>query len=73
MVIGCGMNEHVSAKAGGYEGVHGGKSCGERNTEGEMLLEFVDAMELVVVNTLFTKNDSKKITYESGGSKTVVN
>ena len=43
-----------------------------RNTEGEMLLEFADAMELVVLNTWFTKNESKKVTYDSGGNKSVV-
>src|SRR6267154_1811727 len=39
VVIGGDMNGHVGAKADGYEGVHGGKGYGERNTEGEMLLE----------------------------------
>src|SRR6267154_122476 len=72
VVIGGDMNGHVGAKADGYEGVHGGKGYGERNTEGEMLLEFADAMKLVVLNTWFTKNAPKKVTYESGGNKTVV-
>src|SRR3989442_494730 len=48
LVIGGDMNGHVGAKAAGYEGVHGGKGYGVRNTEGEMLLEFADAMKLVV-------------------------
>src|SRR6266516_1216804 len=72
VVIGGDMNGHVGAKADGYEGVHGGKGYGERNTEGEMLLEFADAMKLVVLNTWFTKNEPKKVTYESGGNKTVI-
>src|SRR5437867_10568443 len=58
LVIGGDMNGHVGAKAAGYEGVHGGKGYGVRNTEGEMLLEFAD--------------ESKKVTYESGGNKSVV-
>src|SRR5437867_9195096 len=37
-----------------------------------MLLEFPDAMELVVLNTWFTKNESKKVTYGSGGNKSVI-
>src|SRR2546425_2922855 len=37
-----------------------------------MVLEFADAMELVILNTWFTKNESKKVTYESGGNKSVV-
>src|SRR5207247_6065669 len=72
VVIGGDMNGHVGEKVDGYEGVHGGKGYGVRNTEGEMLLEFADAMKLVVLDTWFTKNESKKVTYESGGNKTVV-
>ena len=49
-----------------------GKEFGIRNAEGEMLLEFADAMGLTVCNTWFTKKDSQKVTYESGGCKTVV-
>ena len=48
VVIGGDMNGHAGAKADCYEGVHG---KGERNTEGEMLLEFADAMKLVILNT----------------------
>src|SRR3989442_14855809 len=64
--------DNVGEKVAGYEGVHGGKGYGIRNTEGEMLLEFADAMKLVVLNTWFTKNESKKVKYESGGNQTVV-
>ena len=36
----CGdFNGHVGSKAKGYEEVHGGYGTGERNVEGEMLLE----------------------------------
>ena len=72
-LIVCGdMNGHVGAQADGYEGVHGGYGFGSRNVEGEMLLEFADAMALVVSNTCYKKSDEKLVTYESGGSKTVV-
>ena len=37
-----------------------------------MLLEFADAMKLAILNTWFTKNEPKKVIYESGGHKTVV-
>ena len=50
----CGdMNGHVGARKDGFEGVHGGYGYGDRNEEGEMLLEFADAMKLVVANTWF--------------------
>ena len=35
-----------------------------------MLLEFADAMKLVILNTWFTKDELKKVRYESGGNKT---
>ena len=67
-LIVCGdMNGHVGAEADGFEGVHGGKGFGIRNAEEEMLLEFAHAMGLAVCNTWFTKKDSQKVTYESGG------
>jgi hypothetical protein len=69
----CGdFNSHVGTLADGFENVHGGRGFGTRNTEGEMLLEFAIATELCVVNTWFTKEESKKVTYESGGTRTVV-
>ena len=43
-----------------------------RNLEGEMLLEFACAMDLVVANTWLQKEVNKKVTYESGGCRTVV-
>jgi hypothetical protein len=50
----------------------GGEGYGDRNMEGEMLLEFAVAMGLVVVNTWFRKDDKKKVTYESGDCRTVI-
>ena len=69
----CGdMNGHVGSRTDGFEGVHGGYGFGERNVEGEMLLEFADAMDLAVTNTWFKKDNRQMVTYESGGCKTVV-
>ena len=72
VVVGGDFNGHVGRKAEGFVGVHGGKGFGERNVEGEMLLEFADAKGLVVGNTWFDKDDGRKVSYESGGCKTVV-
>jgi hypothetical protein len=69
----CGdLNGHVGADVDGFEGVHGGYGFGSRNVEGEMLLEFADAMGLAVMNTWFKKEDGRLVTYVSGGRKTVV-
>jgi len=73
MVVVCGdFNGHVGERVEGCEGVHGGKGFGKRNMEGEMLLEFAGAHQLAIMNTWFDKNDSRKITYESGKNQTVV-
>lgn len=54
----CGdMNGHVGSSVGGFNSVHGGHGFGHRNVEGEMLLEFADAMDLVVANTWFEKSE----------------
>ena len=72
-LIVCGdMNGYVGAGADGFEGVHGEKGFGIRNAEGEMLLEFADAMRLAVCNTWFTTKHSQKVTYKTGGCKTAV-
>ena len=58
----CGvMNGHEGKESDGYHGVHGGNGFGSRNLEGELLLEFACAMELVIANTLFSKDEAKKI------------
>jgi hypothetical protein len=72
MVVGGDFNCHVGAAVEGYEGVHGGHGFGQRNVEGEMLLEMAGALGLVVVNTWFRKRDSQLVTYESGEARTVV-
>ena len=72
LVVGGDFNCHVGAAVEGYEGVHGGHGFGQRNVEGEMLLEMAGALGLVVVNTWFRKHDSQLVTYESGEARTVV-
>ena len=45
-------NGHVGAAADGYEGVHGGFGYGARNPEGERILDFGVAHNMVVGNTV---------------------
>ena len=72
MTLGGDLNGHVGENIDGFEGAHGGKGYGSRNEEGEMILEFALAHGLVVMNTCFEKEVAKKVTYESGECKTVV-
>jgi len=63
---------HVGAAADGYENVHGGRGYGDRNTEGERILEFATANDLVIGNTLFIKRESHLVTFQSAGRKTQI-
>ena len=64
----CGdLNGHIGTLANGYEGVHGGYGYGLRNKEGEHILEFAAAHNLVVGKSYFTNKESHLITYQSGG------
>ena len=73
IVIPCGdWNGHVGREAAGYEGVHGGSGYGERNADGDRVLEFAVANDFVIGNTFFVKRDSHLITYQSGNAKTQI-
>ena len=66
------MNGHVGRHADGYGGVHGGMRYGTRNTEGERILKFGDAVGMVVCNTFFKKEYSKLITYHSADNRSMI-
>ena len=70
--IGSDMNGHVGRDADGYGGVHGGMGFGTRNAEGERILEFGNAVGMVVYNTFFKKENSKLITYQSGDNRSMI-
>jgi len=56
MVVFAGdMNGHVGSSNVGYDGTYGGFGYGSRNTDGSRILEFADGLNLVIRNTLFTK------------------
>jgi hypothetical protein len=50
------LNGHVDSTRVGFDRVHGGFGYGSRNQEGEGILNFVLAYDLIVVNTLFRKS-----------------
>ena len=72
VIVGGDFNGHEGMPSEGYEGVHGGFGFGSRNKEGERLLEFGTATDMVVCNTLFRKRLSRLITYKSGGCQTQI-
>ena len=63
VIIAGDLNGHVGRCSEGYEGIHGGRGYGTRNTEGERILEFGSATDMVVANTMFDKRESRLITF----------
>ena len=53
----------------GYDGTHSGFRYGSRNADGSRILEFADGLNLVICNTLFTKQKAKLVTYVTGPLK----
>jgi hypothetical protein len=66
LFIGGDLNGHVSSSRVGFEGVHGGFGYESRNQEGEGILNFALAYDLIGVNTLFRKRLSHLVTFSSG-------
>ena len=67
LVIYGDLNGYIGKIANGYEGVYGGYGYDLRNKEGELILKFSVAHNLVGRNSYFTKKDNHLITYQSGG------
>ena len=73
ILLGADLNGHVGKSATtSYDKGHGGFGYGERNPEGERILEFCSALDMVIGNTLFKKRDSHLITFSSGGARTQI-
>ena len=64
----CGdWNGYIGSQSTGFEEVHGGQAIGKRNTEGERVLEFAFANELVVGN-----KPEHLVNYQSGNAATQI-
>ena len=69
MVDGHWIAVYIGRSADGYKGLHEGFGSGSRNPEGDRILEFGDATEMVVVNNTFIKNrDRRLVKYKSCNS-----
>jgi hypothetical protein len=66
LFIGGDLNGHVGYTRVGFDGVHGGFGYESRNQEGDGILNFALAYDLIVVNTLFRKRVSHLVTFSSG-------
>jgi len=70
--VGGDLNGHVGTNVDGYDGVHGGYGFGERNADGVRILEFCDAVELIVTNTCLKRQKNQLATYVSGGTVSAI-
>jgi hypothetical protein len=66
LFIGGDLNVHVGSTRVGFDGVHGGFRYESRNQEGESILNFSLAYDLIVANTLFRKRVSHLVIFSSG-------
>jgi hypothetical protein len=60
------LNEHVDSTRVGFDGVHEDFGYGSRNQEGEGILNFALAYDLIIANTLFRKRISRLVTFNNG-------
>jgi hypothetical protein len=63
LFIGGDLNSHVGTAKGGFEKVHEGIGYDEQNQEGEEILNFAIAYDLMVTNTFFRKKKYHLITF----------
>ena len=72
VIVGADLNGHVGKEAGSFHRIHGGKGYGNRNKEGERILESMESLDLALLNTFFCKKDGHLITYRTTKDKTQI-
>ena len=72
MWIGADLNDNVGGTRTWFQREHGGSSWGDKNAEGEEILQFAQAYDLGVVKTFFQEKMENLITYKSGGRRSVI-
>lgn len=65
--VGSDLNGHVGKSNQGDKRWHGRYAYGTRNAQGDDMLAFAKAHNLVILNTCFKKQERHLITYSSGG------
>ena len=65
IVVGADLNGHVKKNPGVFQRVRGGKGYGQRNREGENILESTESLDLALVNTFFNKKEEHLMTYKN--------
>ena len=71
VIIGGDLNGHVGMSGRGSTS-HGNIGLGERNEEGDRVVEFANTFDLVIANMWFTKTRNQLITFKSGNSESQI-
>ena len=71
--IGGDLNGHVGTSSAGFEAVHGSFGYGIRNQEGEKVLDFAIAFDLMIISTFFRKRQSHLVTFSSDRYSSQIN
>ena len=71
VIIGGDLNGHVGM-SGRRSTSHGNIGLGERNDEGDRVVEFANTFDLVIANTWFTKTRNQLITFKSANSESQI-
>ena len=72
LVIGGDLNGHIGQDNMNVDRIHGGWAVGERNPEGDRILDFAVAFDMAVANTFFEKPQGQLVTYKSGGQESQI-
>ena len=67
MLLAGDLNRHVGQSREGIKRWHGGWGIGEKNSEGQRILDCMILQDMVVLNTFFEKRRNQLVTYNSGG------
>ena len=71
VIVSGELNGHIGRSREGIERIqHGGWGMGDRNDEGENIVETALAFDLAIFNTLFEKKVNQYVIYNSGGRET---
>lgn len=65
LIIGEDLNAHIGR-------VHGGWGMGERNKDGERVLNYTQSFNLVIYNTFFKKSESQYATFKGGDNESQI-
>ena len=70
VLVGGDLNGHIGTSNRVISRIHGGLGMGDRNEEGETIIDFALAFDMALVNTFFTKKEY--VTYRSGGKESQI-